>query len=373
MRMAKCVSIAGAIATIGGRAIALVVVAGLSVASIEPLQACMICIPVPERTAADRLIESETVVLAREDDDRPFAYEPVEVLKGTYDGAPIDLFVNSSTRRKLSRFPERGVVLVHGGKEPGWRNLGYADEAYEQVVRHVIDHADQWRARDDPDRLRYFAGLLGHENRVIADLAYLEVGRAPYSEIKALGDRVKPDVVRRILGDFAYYDWRALAILMLASSDDERDHRYIKESFESTQKLHIDSHLAAWATAYVEIEGEHAIDRIEDAYFRDGTRTDAELIEIGKALSVHGTNGHIHLRDRIVAAYALLLENRTAMVGWVAKDLAAWQEWGLANQIREIAGDGVDLDMQALFAVGYYLGLAGEQGDPRDRTADALR
>ena len=58
----------------------------------------MICIPVPEKTDADYLIESDTVVLAREDQARPFFYEAVEVLKGADDGAPIDLFLDSTTR-----------------------------------------------------------------------------------------------------------------------------------------------------------------------------------------------------------------------------------------------------------------------------------
>jgi hypothetical protein len=123
----------------------------------------------------------------------------------------------------LTTLTDRSVILVRGGDTTGWRSLGYADADYEQVVRQIIARAPDWRASDHADRLDYFAGLLGHENRTIADLAYLEVGGAPYSKIKSLSDRVRPEQIRAFLGDIAYYDWRALYILMLAQSDDRED------------------------------------------------------------------------------------------------------------------------------------------------------
>ena len=46
------------------------------------VQACVICVPYPEKTAVDFLIDSATVILAREHPDKPFSYAPVEVLKG---------------------------------------------------------------------------------------------------------------------------------------------------------------------------------------------------------------------------------------------------------------------------------------------------
>jgi hypothetical protein len=366
-------SIADRVPAVGRRAIVTIVaVAGLIVAAIKPLDACMICIPVPEKTAADYLIESDIVVLAREDQERPFFYETVEVLKGSDDGAPIDLFLDSATKRMLANSPERAVVLVRADARSEWRNLGYADANYEGVVRHVIDHARAWRTADHPDRLEYFAGLLGHDNRILAELAYLEVGRAPYSKIKALSDRVRPEQMRRYLTDMAYYDWRALGILMLAHTGNDQDRQHILRSFDMAERYQILGNLAAWTTAYIETKGAGAIDRIEDRYFRGSDRTRAELTEITKALSVHGSDGHVELRDRIVDAYAVLLENHPSMVGYVARDLAAWQHWRLTGPIRAIADDRADLDHQTLFAVGYYLGLAAEH-DRKGRTTAAMR
>jgi hypothetical protein len=38
-----------------------------------PVLACLVCINLPERTIADRVIEAETVVPARGNPDRPFS------------------------------------------------------------------------------------------------------------------------------------------------------------------------------------------------------------------------------------------------------------------------------------------------------------
>ena len=91
-------------------------------------QACPICGAMPTKTVADHLIESETIVLAREDADRPFTYSLVKVLRGRPPAGPFDLFVNSATRRRLTLNPGEAVVLVRKGKDQGWQSLGIADK-----------------------------------------------------------------------------------------------------------------------------------------------------------------------------------------------------------------------------------------------------
>ena len=139
-------------------------------------------------------------------------------------------------------------------------------------------------------------------------MAHLEIARSPYSEIKRLKDALSRDEIHAFLKDFRYVEWHALYILLLAQSEDLRDRALVSESFRSTARFSTTTRLAAWATASIEIEGATAIEFIEDEYFRNSKRGAAELQEIAKALSVHGTNGHTHLRDRIVAGYEVLLQ-----------------------------------------------------------------
>ena len=86
------------------------------------VNACVICVPYPTKTAADYLVDSDTVVLARENPDKPWSYVPVETLKGEMTLSPIDHFLNSTTRRMLEIHPERGVVFVRDAADKTeWR------------------------------------------------------------------------------------------------------------------------------------------------------------------------------------------------------------------------------------------------------------
>ena len=69
-------------------------------------KACQICIPYPEATLADKLLENEGIVFARELDHSPYTFYVVETLKGETIKGPIKTFCDSSTRRKLKVVPE---------------------------------------------------------------------------------------------------------------------------------------------------------------------------------------------------------------------------------------------------------------------------
>lgn len=324
--------------------------------------ACLICVPYPERTAADVLIDSATVVLAREHPDKPFSYTPVEVLKGNADGAEIELLLDSATRRILTVHPERAVVLVQKRAGEHWRSLGLADADVEGLVRQILAVNSPWQPleSDHQGRLMFFAPLLGHANPWIRELAYLEVGRAPYGEIKRLSAMVSPGDIRAFLRNDRYLEWHALAILMLAQTGNAQDRAYIAETFHTHQRLGFTTNLAAWATASIEFEEGAVISMIEERYFRNNTRTKEELVEVMKALSVHGSDGHTHLRDRITASYGVLLDVHPAMASYVAKDLLAWQRWDLTAVLSTILAAQADVDPLGAYMIELYVSQAQE-------------
>ena len=334
--------------------------AGLVVA--QAAQACQICVPFPTKSAADYLIEADAVALAREDPARPFYYSVVEVLKGDPGSEPIDLFVDSSTRRVLAAYPDRSVVLVRSTEdgEAGWRRIGLADEQTGPLVREVLALAPLWD-RTPRRRVEYFGKLLGHENPQVRTIAHLEVGRAPYGEIKRLGDVLSRDAIHAFLKEVRYVEWHALYILLLAQSGDERDHDTIRQSFRSASRFATTTRLAAWATALIELDGEKAIDLIDSEYFGDRERGAKELEEISKALSVHGSSGHTHLRERIVASYGKLLVLAPAMTPKIADDLIAWKRTELASEIAAyMAANPRRFDFQTTMRLRAYVRAAGE-------------
>jgi hypothetical protein len=300
----------------------------------ETAQACQVCFPFPKKSIVDHLFECESVVLAREDPQRPFHYRAIEVLKGAAPQAPIDLFLDSGNRRILRFHPDRSVVLARAGSGT-WRRLAMADATLLPVVRDVLKRAPDWQ-RPGTARFDYFAKLFGHDHPVIRDLAHIEVARAPYSEIRRLGKGFSRTKIQAALRDPRYMEWWALHILLLAQSEDARDKQRIVDSMRSAERFGSTLQLGAWATAFIEIEGKKAIEFLESRYLGALRRVE-ELREVVAALSVHGNSGRTQLRDRIVESYGVLLAQHPQMAPRIVGDLLAWRRWEMAEPVRRAA------------------------------------
>ena len=61
-------------------------------------------------------------------------------------------------------------------------------------------------------------------------------------------------------------EWHALYILLLAHSDAKEDHARIREAVQSNEKFGLTHQLAAWLTAWIEID-EKATPRLDDNDF----------------------------------------------------------------------------------------------------------
>ena len=339
--------------------------------------ACQVCIPMPVKTLADRLLEADALVLAREDPERPFHYVMVEVLKGEPGNTPIDAFLPSMDRRILARYPQRHMLLARARPDGNWSALGIADAGYEAFVRRILAHAGSWKPmeRDNLQRLAEFAPLLGHADIRLHEAAYLEIARAPYTEIRRIANEVPIETVRGMLDEPRYLEWRSLAILMLAESKTPADRASIRATFDDKQRLGSTFSLAAWATAYLAIEGQKGLERIRRWYLTQPERSRKELKEIVKALSVYAT-AEAPFREPVAAAYRTLLEVHPSMAPDVTHDLIAWRRWDFAPRIREIRKAIAGQNQLAAYALDLYLRMAaGGTGSGADlpRINDASR
>ena len=91
--------------------------------------------------------------------------EPVgdryDVIKGDLDSTAIDLFVNSSTRRRLEVNKTLIVVLVRDSGDQSWRSVGIADGVYQQVVRRILAVAQDWSGPADGEQPAAYIVILG--------------------------------------------------------------------------------------------------------------------------------------------------------------------------------------------------------------------
>ena len=86
----------------------------------------------------------------------------------------------------LSIYPAGGMLVLAASGE--WRSLGFVDAEVEAAMCRILQRAPSWSesATGSRERLTFPGTLLGHENQRLHQLANLEVGCAPYSEIKGL-------------------------------------------------------------------------------------------------------------------------------------------------------------------------------------------
>lgn len=352
-------------------ALAMLLVAWCMLMAASVSRACgAVHFALPTKTLADKLLEAKAVVLAREHPRQAFRYAIVEVLQGQPDPVAIDLFLPSMHRRILSRFPDRSVLLTQSATG-SWSALGVADSEYARVVRLILSQAPSWKPMetDNRQRITALAPLLGHPDRRLHELAYLEIERGPYGEIRRLGKEVSREVVRQMLDQPVFsLQWQSLAILMLPQSGLTGDHERIANTLDEWQQLGIDLNLAAWATAYLDIEGATGLHQIQQWYGPQTVRTEDELRAIVKAISV-SANEIPDLRDPAVESYLSVLSDYPFLSDRVIADLIHWQRWDLVPRIQVLRQQVVQSRPKSAFVLDRYLlaarSLQAEETIPR--------
>ena len=342
------------------------IVVYFSMLSPTALKASIICIPYPQTTLADTLIESDTVIMARENVDKPYSFYVVEVLKGTNQTDEFNEFINSSARRKLKNNPNDTVVFKKKTPDSGWQHIAYADLEYQKFIRAIIKQSARWKqSRAHGLRIDFFAEHLNHNHRSISEQAYLEVGRAPYVSIKRIAGTIQRQQIYEFLAKWQLIEWHSLYILMLGQSHHPEDLAYIRKNLESAAAHKLKVNLAAWVTAYIESHPDTGVEAIENMFFGSKGRTRDELQEVLKGLSVLGYDSRFGFRTEtlkrqrsIVSSYSTLLDNYPMMAGAVAKDLTNWKVQALIEQLSTIIENEPTLDPASKLTVSYYLAIA---------------
>ncbi len=315
-----------------------------------------ILVPRPTATLADRVLQSESLVLAREDPARPFHYAVTKIIAGKPGSTSIDTFMPSDIRRRLAADPSLAVLFTRSEGRDEWRSLGIASAAYLNTVRHILSFKGEWTPNEanNDARLHELSSLLGHEDVRLHELAYLEIGRASYASIRKVGKDVPMQRVRAMMTMPVYFDWRGLDIMLLGLSAEEQDRARVLREMTERQALAITINLAAWATAYLEVTGTEGITQLETWYFKDKDRTREELRLITRALAGHA-NERSELREPVVAAYLTMLDTHPRTAPDIAHDLIAWQRWDLSERLQALRPTLARVDPLGVYKVNLYL------------------
>lgn len=321
-----------------------------------------ILVPQPTKTLADKVLLSDSLVLAREDPQRPFHLAAVHAIKGDIEDASFDIFMPSMMRNKLALDPELTVLIGRGFSEEGWQPIGMATDDVLQVVDQVLSFSDEWTPgeTDNFKRMQTFAPLLGHKDLSLHELAYVEVGRASYEAIRQVGAGVPMRRVRLMLNNPTYFEWRGLDIMLLGLSGEQQDHDRVVSNMRQMRQASGGRHLAAWATAYLEVVGPVGIDEIEEWYYLNTERSREELQAVSRALAGHANDDEA-LRDPVVAAYLVMLANHPNAAPDIAHDLIAWERWDLVERMQQLRPQIARDDPLGVYRVDNFLRQAQAQ------------
>lgn len=250
--------------------------------------ACVVCIELPEKTLAQRLLDADLAVFAREDPGRPFRFAPVQTLKGSAVGDDIPFLLDSQTRRRLAASAEDGVLLLRDDAG-NWSRAGYADAALRTTAVRILTHGPSWDG-DAAARFAFFEALLHHPDGDLRRLAMDEMARAPYGLIHGMVRPLDGPAVRRAMQRIEELPWRGVHLLMLGRSPRAEDHGLLRDLATAAARRGDDRHLAALATALIAADGVAAIDRLAREWLRPGPDA-AAVRKVVRAFEAHAGVG----------------------------------------------------------------------------------
>ena len=129
----------------------------------------------------------------------------------------------------------------------------------------------------------------------------------------------------------------------------------IRDALSRRAKFGGKLNLSAWATALIEVDGEHAIDWLEAVFLGDANRDARVVLDVVKALSVHGGLVQSTLRKRVAECYVTLLHTHPSLAGRVARDLTTGRDWRFTDLLNNLRRERLEMEGSATYAVDHYL------------------
>lgn len=313
--------------------------------------ACAICLAAVGMTPGEQLDLADRAVLAVP--DRADGWRIVADIKGA---APVDPAVLAEAAPSAGA---HSTLFLRDSLGHRWSALGEIAETNaawlrEVALTHVLDaEADdaqaQWRAR-----LALTMQELQSDDPLIEAIAHGDLARAPYPAILDVGRAMTTAEILMHLENEAHPSHRAAYIHMLGATGDEAAEAWLDERIDAAWQSREATDLAALLAADLELRGRSRIQTIEERYFLDRSRGLDEIEAALMALRLHGEADAAVPRGSVVAAYRRFLQTRPLMAGFVAMDLAAWEEWeATAEYVALLNADAIADPAGAFAALSY--------------------
>lgn len=209
---------------------------------------------------------------------------------------------------------------------------------------------EEWIAR-----LRLVAPALESANRLIAEIAYSELARAPYRLMRHLRGARSPAEVQTWLVSETLAARRPGYLLLLGIVGGDNEAASIEAQIAQRHAAGDADNLSALITAALELRGPSQLRFVIDAYLSDKAREVSEIEAALLALSVQGTADAAIPRAEVVSAYGAFVRARPAMAGFVVQDLMEWRAFELIPDFQAALASGAMRDKASQAMVLSYL------------------
>lgn len=224
-------------------------------------------------------------------------------------------------------------------------------KTWPRTLESTADLSDEaWVAR-----LSLVAPMLENADRLVAEIAYGELARAPYRLIRSLKGQRDPVDVLTWLNDPDLALRKPGYTLLLGVTGGEAEGRYVEARMAEQRRLRKSDDLAALITADLELGGESRLASVIADYLTDPSRGLPEIEAALLALSVQGTADATVPRHQVVAAYGEFVGAHPTMAGFVVKDLSDWGSFDVAAALEVAVSSGAVRDAGSRYAVLSYL------------------
>jgi hypothetical protein len=248
----------------------------------------------------------------------------------------------------------RPLLMLQSKLSPGWLSVGSVNSEYADWLRPLAAATPdagatnaQWQ-----EHVAFVLPYLDDPEPIVSDIAYSELGRAPYSALRTLKPRLD---AARLAGRIDDPSRQQLYTLLLGIAGNAQDAENLEQRLNAAWLAYDATNLAALLAADLELRGPARVSWVEKMYFADSNRTLRELQAALLALSVQGAADGAVPRQRVVQAYRLFMRLRKPMAALVAADLAQWDYWDAVPEYVRLLNSNAVRDAASRYAILVYL------------------
>jgi hypothetical protein len=350
-------------------------------------QACAICFSGTVITPGQKLDSADQAVLAVQSNDRG-GFRVIDVVKGNVAAGEIIprsavslgvtelvLPLDGGTAVAELSTTEVGkpVLLLRNRTSETWTGLGTIGAEYAGWLRQLAatKHGDDnqpaklwpskvmgWSSLTEAEwqeRAAIVVPYLEAAEPLAVEIAYGELIRTPYRVTRTLRPQLDAAKIRLWIADTEQSSRLPVHTLLLGITGDNNDAAELETMIDRALETGDATNLSAMLAADLELRGPSRLDWLHATFFADRQRTLPEIDAALLALSVQGEADAAVPREKVVEAYRSFIRARKPMAGFVAMELANWEEWDATADYVDIIRSKAVKDPAGQFAILSYL------------------